>query len=194
MNLMNIHPLLLQRLQVVDWTVTMAGSTTMELVTSPPRSVTRMTQCASLSIMMMDGPSLTVMILIHRVGNSTRQMLALMMPSFVNLPTLTMVRNTSAETLDQKYIGKLNFIYSDGPPHCMENSTVCTCDTSMCNMFNSTSSASPAKSTTTQASTMRCWFGEKHPDTGNETWKVEVCQPNEDHCFQVPINTDIYLV
>ena len=31
----------------------------------------------------------------------------------------------------------------------------------------------------------RCWFGEKHPSTGNETWKVEVCQDNEDHCYQV---------
>ena len=30
-----------------------------------------------------------------------------------------------------------------------------------------------------------CYFGEKHPTTGNETWKEETCQPNEDHCFQM---------
>ena len=92
MNLMNILPLLLQRLQVVDWTVTMAGSTTMEVATSPPRSVKRMTQCASLSIMMMDGLSLTAMILIHKVDSLIRQMFVLMMLSFVSLHTLTMVR------------------------------------------------------------------------------------------------------
>ena len=32
---------------------------------------------------------------------------------------------------------------------------------------------------------MRCWFGEKHPDTGNETWKVDICLDNEDHCYQL---------
>jgi len=70
-------------------------------------------------------------------------------------------------------------------PDCQDNATVCTCNTDLCNMYNMTSSNSPAKSTTTQVDTMRCWFGEKHPSTGNETWKVEVCEENENHCYQL---------
>ena len=34
---------------------------------------------------------------------------------------------------------------------------------------------------------MRCWFGEQHPGI-NETWRVEVCQENEDHCYQLVDN------
>merc|ERR1712131_415078 len=67
-------------------------------------------------------------------------------------------------------------------PDCQDNATVCTCNTDLCNTYNMTSSNSPASSTTTQIDTMRCWFGEKHPSTGNETWKVEVCEENENHC------------
>ena len=38
----------------------------------------------------------------------------------------------------------------------------------------------------------RCWFGEKHPSTGNETWKVEVCEENENHCYQVRIKNYLF--
>ena len=94
------------------------------------------------------------------------------------------------------------FPCSPDKPDCSGNQTVCTCNTqNNCNSYNASSTFSPALSTTTMADTMRysdddmmmilmmmmyrCWFGEKHPSTGNETWKVEVCQDNEDHCYQV---------
>ena len=74
--------------------------------------------------------------------------------------------------------------HPDSPPHCME-STVCTCNTTNCNTYNASSTFSPASPATTQPDTQVCYFGEKHPSTGNETWKQETCQPNEDHCFQM---------
>ena len=40
----------------------------------------------------------------------------------------------------------------------------------------------------------RCWFGEKHPSTGNETWKVEVCEENENHCYQVRIKNYLFKI
>ena len=58
------------------------------------------------------------------------------------------------------------------------------CDKPYCNGYNS-SSTYPPETTVTSASTMRCYFGEKHPTTGTEDWKVEDCQDNEDHCFQM---------
>ena len=68
---------------------------------------------------------------------------------------------------------------------CIE-STVCTCNTtSSCNTYNASSTFSPASPATTQPDTNVCYFGEKHSSTGNETWKPEICQPNEDHCFQM---------
>jgi len=72
----------------------------------------------------------------------------------------------------------------DDPPQCFD-SNVCTCNKSLCNTYNASSTFSPGTLPPTQPSTMRCWFGEKHSGTGNETWKVEVCQENEDHCFQM---------
>ena len=77
------------------------------------------------------------------------------------------------------------FSYLDDKPDCHDNQTVCTCDKDLCNTYNSSSTFSPALSTTTQADTMRCWFGEKHPHTSNETWKVDICLDNEDHCYQL---------
>jgi len=62
---------------------------------------------------------------------------------------------------------------------------VCTCSASLCNTFNVSSTVSPGTEPPTKPSTMRCWFGEKHSSTGVEDWKVEVCQPNENRCFQM---------
>jgi len=84
---------------------------------------------------------------------------------------------------DDHHHGPPGRIESD-PPHCTD-SNVCTCNTSLCNNYNSSSTFSPGTEPPTQPNTMRCWFGEKHHGTGNETWKVEVCQANENHCYQI---------
>merc|ERR1712158_106095 len=55
----------------------------------------------------------------------------------------------------------------------------CTCSTSECNTYNVSSTVSPGTEPPTQPSTMRCWFGEQHPGTGPEEWKVEVCHEDE---------------
>merc|ERR1711936_345126 len=72
----------------------------------------------------------------------------------------------------------------DDHPHCVE-SNVCTCKDSLCNSYNASSTFSPGTEPPTQPNTMRCYFGERHPGTGPETWKVETCQDNENFCFQI---------
>ena len=74
--------------------------------------------------------------------------------------------------------------HPDSVPDCM-SSTVCTCNTTNCNTYNASSTFSSASPASTQPDTQVCYFGEKHPTTGEETWKHETCQPNEDHCFQM---------
>jgi len=76
----------------------------------------------------------------------------------------------------------------DDPPFCVSGN-VCTCGESLCNNYNASSTFSPGTPPTTQPTTMRCYFGEQHHSTGNETWKVEVCQENENHCFQIVSKT-----
>jgi len=72
----------------------------------------------------------------------------------------------------------------DDPPMCFQDN-VCTCEKDFCNTYNVSSTVSPGTEPPTKPSTMRCWFGEQHPGTGDEEWKVEVCQDNEKHCFQM---------
>jgi hypothetical protein len=42
----------------------------------------------------------------------------------------------------------------------------------MCNNYNVSSTLPTEAPLTTNANTMSCYFGEKHPDTGEEEWKV----------------------
>ena len=52
------------------------------------------------------------------------------------------------------------------------NGTLCTCSDSMCNSYNVSSTLPTELPPTTNAKSMSCYFGEKHPDTGTEDWKV----------------------
>jgi len=72
----------------------------------------------------------------------------------------------------------------DGQQSC-HNGTVCTCDKDLCNSRNASSTLPTESTPTTLKTTMRCWFGEKHPSTGTEDWKMEECESNEHYCFQL---------
>jgi len=72
----------------------------------------------------------------------------------------------------------------DGSQDC-HNGTVCTCNTNNCNSRNVSSTLPTETTPTPNPSTMSCWFGEKHPYTGEEDWKKEVCESTEHFCFQL---------
>lgn len=74
--------------------------------------------------------------------------------------------------------------HDDGDQDC-HNGTVCTCDDNMCNNRTAWSTLPTESTPTTVEETMRCWFGEKHPSTGKEDWKVEVCESTEHYCYQL---------